>query len=103
MIGVVLLLRDITRLTELDRLKSEFVMTVSHELRTPLTSIGMSIDLLMESGDQKLNEKEQQLLSATHEDVKRLKALVSNLLDLSRIEAGKMEMVFSSTLVRHAL
>jgi len=98
-IGVVLLLRDVTHLTELDRLKSEFVMTASHELRTPLTSIGMSIDLLMESGRKKLNEKEQQLLSATHEDVNRLKALVSNLLDLSRIEAGKMEMVFSSTLV----
>jgi NtrC-family two-component system sensor histidine kinase KinB len=98
-IGVVLLLRDVTHLTELDRLKSEFVMTASHELRTPLTSIGMSIDLLMESGRKKLNEKEQQLLSATHEDVNRLKALVSNLLDLSRIEAGKMEMEFSSTLV----
>jgi NtrC-family two-component system sensor histidine kinase KinB len=96
LIGVVLLLRDVTRLTELDRLKSEFVMTASHELRTPLTSIGMSIDLLMESGRKKLDEKEQQLLSATHEDINRLKVLVSNLLDLSRIEAGKMEMEFSN-------
>jgi NtrC-family two-component system sensor histidine kinase KinB len=95
-LGVVVVLRDVTRLTELDRLKSEFVMTASHELRTPLTSIGMSIDLLMESGSKKLNEKEQQLLLATHEDVNRLKALVNNLLDLSRIEAGKMEMEFSS-------
>ena len=95
-LGVVVVLRDVTRLTELDRLKSEFVMTASHELRTPLTSIGMSIDLLMESGSKKLNEKEQQLPIATHEDVNRLKALVNNLLDLSRIEAGKMEMEFSS-------
>lgn len=95
-IGVVLLLRDVTQLTELERLKSEFVMTASHELRTPLTSIGMSIDLLMESARKKLDEKEQQLLSATHEDVNRLKVLVSNLLDLSRIEAGKMVMEFSS-------
>jgi NtrC-family two-component system sensor histidine kinase KinB len=74
LIGVVLLLRDVTRLAELDRLKSEFVMTASHELRTPLTSIGMSIDLLMESAVKKLDEKEQQLLSAAHEDVQRLKA-----------------------------
>jgi NtrC-family two-component system sensor histidine kinase KinB len=96
LMGVVLLLRDVTRLTELDRLKSEFVMTASHELRTPLTSIGMSIDLLMESGRKKLDEKEQGLLSATHEDVHRLKVLVNNLLDLSKIEAGKMEMEFSS-------
>jgi NtrC-family two-component system sensor histidine kinase KinB len=96
LIGVVLLLRDVTRLTELDRLKSEFVMTASHELRTPLTSIGMSIDLLLEGAIKKLNEKEQQILSAAHEDLQRLKAFVNNLLDLSKIEAGKMEMEFSS-------
>jgi NtrC-family two-component system sensor histidine kinase KinB len=96
LIGVVLLLRDVTRLTELDRLKSEFVMTASHELRTPLTSIGMSIDLLLEGAIKKLNEKEQQLLSAAHEDLQRLKVFVNNLLDLSKIEAGKMEMEFSN-------
>ena len=100
LIGVVLLLRDVTRLTELDCLKSEFVMTASHELRTPLTSIGMSIDLLLESAVQKLNDKEQQLLSAAHEDLQRLKVFVNNLLDLSKIEAGKMEMEFSSIPVR---
>jgi NtrC-family two-component system sensor histidine kinase KinB len=97
---VVLLLRDVTRLAELDRLKSEFVMTASHELRTPLTSIGMGIDLLLESALTKLNDKEQQLLCAAHEDLQRLKALVNNLLDLSRIEAGKMEMEYSSSPVR---
>ncbi len=94
LLGVVLLLRDVTRLTELDRLKSEFVMTASHELRTPLTSIGMSINLLLEKALGKLNEKEQQLLAAAHEDIQRLKMLVNNLLDLSKIEAGKMEMEF---------
>jgi NtrC-family two-component system sensor histidine kinase KinB len=100
LLGVVLVLRDVTRLAELDRLKSEFVMTASHELRTPLTSIGMSIDLLLESGLKKLNDKEKQLLSAAHEDLQRLKAFANNLLDLSRIEAGKMEMEFSSNSVR---
>jgi NtrC-family two-component system sensor histidine kinase KinB len=96
LLGAVLLLRDVTRLTELDRLKSEFVMTASHELRTPLTSIGMSIKLLLERTTEKLNEKEQQLLLAAHEDLQRLKTLVSNLLDLSKIEAGKMEMEFEN-------
>ena len=100
LLGVVLLLRDVTRLAELDRLKSEFVMTASHELRTPLTSIGMSIDLLLESAPTKLNDKEQQLLSAAHEDLQRLRGLVNNLLDLSKIEAGKMEMEVSSRPVR---
>jgi NtrC-family two-component system sensor histidine kinase KinB len=94
LLGVVLLLRDVTRLAELDRLKSEFVMTASHELRTPLTSIGMSIKLLLERTMEKLNEKDRQLLLAAHEDLERLKTLVRNLLDLSKIEGGKMEMEF---------
>ena len=94
MMGVVMLLRDVTTLKELDRLKSEFVMTASHELRTPLTSMGMSIDLLREGAVDKLNDKEQQLLSAAHDEMQRLKVLINNLLDLSKIEAGKIEMEF---------
>jgi NtrC-family two-component system sensor histidine kinase KinB len=94
MVGVVLLLRDITRLKELDRLKSEFVMMASHELRTPLTSIGMGIDLLRESCLEKLNPEEQKLLGAAHEEIQRLKSLVNDLLALSKIESGKIEMDF---------
>jgi two-component system, NtrC family, sensor histidine kinase KinB len=92
--GVVLLLRDITRLKELDRLKSEFVMTASHELRTPLTSLNMAVNLLRESVAAKLTDQEQVLLEASHEDVQRLRALVNDLLDLSKIEAGKVELAF---------
>jgi two-component system, NtrC family, sensor histidine kinase KinB len=92
--GVVLLLRDITRLRELDRLKSEFVLTASHELRTPLTSVSMAVDLLMESAGPKLTDKERELLGACHEDVQRLRALVNDLLDLSKIEAGKLDLAF---------
>jgi len=92
--GVILLLRDITRLHELDRLKSEFVMTASHELRTPLTSIGMAVDMLLESAAPKLTPKEKELLTVCHEEVLRLRALVKDLLDLARIEAGKLELAF---------
>jgi NtrC-family two-component system sensor histidine kinase KinB len=90
--GAVMVLRDITRLRELDRLKSEFVMTASHELRTPLTSIGMSVAMLMESAAAKLTDKERELLDVCHDEVNRLKALVNDLLDLSKIEAGKLEL-----------
>lgn len=90
--GVVLLLRDVTRLRELDRLKSEFVMTASHELRTPLTSIGLGIDLIMEQAADRLNERELEMVAAAHEDVERLKALLNELLDLSKIEAGELPM-----------
>jgi two-component system, NtrC family, sensor histidine kinase KinB len=92
LMGVVLLLRDITRLKELDRMKSDFIMTASHELRTPLQSLGMSIDLLMEEPHGGLSEKQMQLLEAAREELLRMKSLVGDLLDLSRIESGKVRM-----------
>ena len=90
--GVVLLLRDVTRLKEVERLKSEFVMAASHELRTPLTSIGMSIDLLLENSGQNLNVRQTELLQVAHEEINRLRALVNDLLDLSKIETGKIDL-----------
>ncbi|MCK9293968.1 MAG: cell wall metabolism sensor histidine kinase WalK [Desulfobulbaceae bacterium] len=93
--GIVLLLRDVTRLKEVEQLKSEFIMAASHELRTPLTSLGMSVDLLLEHAAPALPEKDRELLQAAHEEVHRMKALVSDLLDLSRIEAGRIEMEFA--------
>ncbi len=90
--GVVVVLRDITRLWELDRLKSEFVMTASHELRTPLTSIEMSVGLLQERAGDRLESSEQELLQVAQDEVVRLKHLVNELLDLTKIESGKIEM-----------
>ncbi len=102
-ISMVLLLRDITRFRELDRLKSEFVMAASHELKTPLTSIGMSIALLKEKSLAKLNSTESELLNAADEEVQRLKALVNDLLDISRIEAGKMPIEFDKVQIEPVL
>ncbi len=94
LVGVVFQLRDITHFKELDRLKSEFIMTASHELKTPLTSMEMSIGLLKENPADNLNDNQKELLDAADEDVRRLKSLVKDLLDLSRIESGKIEMEF---------
>jgi two-component system, NtrC family, sensor histidine kinase KinB len=94
--GIVLLLRDVTRLKEVERLKSEFVMAASHELRTPLTSLGMSVDLLLEHASQGLADKDRDLLQVAHDEVHRMKALVNDLLDLSKIEAGRIELEFES-------
>ncbi len=106
LLGAVLLLKDITRLKEVERLKSEFVMAASHELRTPLTSLGMSVDLLLERATDRLAENDRQLLAAAHEEVHRMKALVSDLLDLSKIEAGRIDLAFETvsvaTLFDHA-
>jgi NtrC-family two-component system sensor histidine kinase KinB len=94
--GVVLLLKDITQLREVERLKSEFVMAASHELRTPLTSLGMGIDLLLEHAVQFLPDKEKELLEAAHDEVHRMKAMVHDLLDLSKIESGRIDLEFES-------
>ena len=98
--GIVLLLRDVTRLKEVERLKSEFIMAASHELRTPLTGMGMSIDLLLEHASQGLADEDRELLKAAHEEVHRMKALVNDLLDLSKIEAGRIELEFEKVPVQ---
>ncbi len=93
--GKVLLLRDVTRFEQLDRLKSDFVSTASHELRGPLTSAAMSVSLLRESVGPRLDPKEQSLMAAAEEELARLRALVNDLLDLSRIESGRVELSFT--------
>jgi PAS domain S-box-containing protein len=90
--GVVTLLQDVTRFKDLDRMKSEFIATVSHELRTPLTSLAMGIDLLAQQVVGKINARQKELLVAAKDDSERLRKLVKELLDLSRMESGKYEM-----------
>ncbi|MEW9124777.1 MAG: ATP-binding protein [Thermotaleaceae bacterium] len=91
-IGVVTLMQDITKLKEVEQLKSDFVSTVSHEFRTPLTSISMGVGLLIDQIPGNINKDQEELLEAIREDGDRLKNLVSDLLDLSRIESGKIQM-----------
>ncbi len=95
--GAVLVLRDVTRLKEVDRLKSEFVMAASHELRTPLTSIGMSIELLAENLAEVVSTKDRALIDTAREEIARLSTLVEDLLDLATIESGRIEMQFEPT------
>ena len=90
----VTLLEDITRLKEIDSMKSEFVSTVSHEFRTPLTSMNMGLNMVINEDTGELNEEQRELLEAAYEDVERLTELVSDLLDLSKIESGRIEMEF---------
>lgn len=92
--GIVIFLQDITKLKELDKMKSEFVMMASHELRTPLTSVEMGVKLVLEESAGKINEKQKTLLQSSQEELNRLKNLVNDLLELSRIEQGNIEMDF---------
>jgi PAS domain S-box-containing protein len=89
--GVVVVFTDVTRYKEVDELKSHFVATVSHQFRTPLTSIAMSVGLLLEVQELQKSPKVKQLLEIIRDDSDRLARMVSELLDLSRIQAGKIE------------
>lgn len=90
-IGIVIILRDITREKEIDRMKSEFVSTVSHELRTPLSSIKNVISNILAGVTGKIDGRLKDYIEMANEDTSRLSRLIENLLDLSKIEAGKME------------
>jgi NtrC-family two-component system sensor histidine kinase KinB len=89
-VGAVMLLEDITHLREIDRLKSEFIAGASHELRTPLTSLEMGVHLLLEGGPGQLSAKQIEILTMCRDDAMRLDTLVKELLDLSRIESGRV-------------
>jgi NtrC-family two-component system sensor histidine kinase KinB len=98
--GCVVVLRDVTRAREMDKLKSEFVMAAAHELRTPVTSIGMSIDLLVDHCSKGMEPRERELLESARDEVHRLRSLINDLLDLSRIEAGRIDLELESVPVR---
>ncbi len=84
--GRVIVLRDITHFKELDEMKSDFVATVSHDLRAPLTFIRGYATMLMMVGD--LNEKQQEYLERILDGIEQMSALIGDLLNLRRIEAG---------------
>jgi signal transduction histidine kinase len=79
------------RLQELDRLKSEFVSDVSHELRTPLTSVKGYVDYLLEGIVGELSPPQKDFLTRVKGNTDRLVRLINDLLDLSRIEAGRVD------------
>ena len=89
-LGTVSILRDITHEVEVDRLKSEFVATVSHELRTPMTAIKGYIEMLIMGAVGAVNENQAHFLEIVRNNIDRLNALVGDLLDVSRIESGKV-------------
>ena len=88
-IGMVGVFRDVTGEAEVDRLKSDFVSIVSHELRTPLTSIKGYLDLVLMGAAGPINKQQASFLEIAKANADRLNALVSDLLDISRIESGK--------------
>lgn len=85
------------QLERLERLKSEFISIVSHELRTPLTAIKNSLDILLSGKSGALTETMDKFINMAKRNVVRLSGIINDLLDLSKIEAGKMDFKFDIT------
>lgn len=96
-VGRLYAFHDITHQRELDRMKDEFVSLVSHELRTPLTSIKGYVDLLLDEDVGALSADQRDFLETVRSNAQRLVTMVNELLDLSRIESGKMELHIEPT------
>ncbi|PJA79747.1 MAG: hypothetical protein CO149_01700, partial [Nitrospirae bacterium CG_4_9_14_3_um_filter_51_5] len=84
------------RLQELDRLKSSFVSIVSHELRTPMTSIKGLVENMLDGLTGNLNDRQTFYLGRVKHNMERLTRMINDLLDLSRIEAGRMDLHLSA-------
>jgi len=89
-LGVVTIFRDVTKEVEADRAKSEFVSTVSHELRTPMTAIKGYTDLLHGGAVGPINEDQKRFLGVIRNNADRLTALINDLLDISRVDTGRV-------------
>jgi len=87
-LGYIIILKNVTGFKELDEQKSGFVATVSHELRTPLSAMNMSLRLLRDETIGELNNEQKKIIESMKEEVKRLLEIVTELLNLSKIESG---------------
>ena len=91
-VGIVVVLRDVTREREIEQMKKDFISSVSHELRTPLTSIMAYTDTILSTPD--LPEKSRrEYLSIVEEESKRLANLIESILEISRIESGGIQII----------
>jgi PAS domain S-box-containing protein len=93
--GAVISYRDITQRKEVERMKTEFVALVSHELRTPLTAIRGFAETIFDYWDEISPEQRRQYLKIMLDESKRLSSMVTNFLDITRLESGGLEMARS--------
>jgi signal transduction histidine kinase/HAMP domain-containing protein len=91
-VAATIVLQDVTRLRRFEELRNDLVATVAHEFRTPLTSLRMAVHLLSEETVGPLTRKQADLVFAAREECDRLQSIVDELLDLSRIQADRMEL-----------
>jgi len=89
-LGSIITLRDITLEKELAKMKDDFLHSITHDLRSPMTSIRGFLELLLDGSAGELNEEQQSFLKIMDESSEKLLGMINNLLDVSKLEAGKM-------------
>lgn len=102
-IGSVMIMQDITKQIELERMKNEFMSNVSHELRTPITSIKSYVDTLCNHGDKLEADVYREFLQIIDNEADRLMHLVNDVLQLSRLEEADQEIEMAPMDVRRAI
>jgi NtrC-family two-component system sensor histidine kinase KinB len=98
--GATVALQDVTRLHRFDQLKNDLVATVAHEVRTPLTALRMAVHLLQENVAGPLTERQADLVYAAREETERLQRIVEELLDLAKLQDGRLQLTRRPTAPR---
>lgn len=94
--GTLLILHDVTREKEIEKMKTDFISLAAHQLRTPLSAIKWALGMILEGEAGQLNEEQKGLLERTHQSNERMIGLIKDLLDVTKIEEGKY--IFSYSL-----
>jgi signal transduction histidine kinase len=97
--GWIMILTDISKEKEVDRMKSEFISTTSHELRTPLAAIKESVMLILDETAGEVSKEQDRFLTIAKRNIDRLSQLINDLLDISKIETGKVAL----KLIEHSI
>lgn len=96
LIGEVIVLRNVTPFHELDEAKTNFIASVSHELKTPIASILMSTQLLEDERVGSISQEQKELLGNIKDDTGRLLRITRDLLNLTQVEAGKIQLAIQA-------
>ena len=97
LIGSVIVLKNVTQFKEQDAAKTNFIATISHELKTPIASIKIGLKLLEDNRVGSLNEEQRKLIENIKEDSQRLLKITSELLDLTQVETGNIQLHYNPT------
>lgn len=100
LVGNVILLQNITPFKELDFAKTNFIATISHELKTPISAIKMSVQLLENKQTGPVNDEQQSLINSIKEDTARLLKITGELLNMTQVESGVIQMALSPSSVK---